>query len=127
MIQEIQFASEPPVEYKGFATLGYSRGFGPPRSVQPHLEPIPRVSQRPFPLRWDREFDPLPSSEESRTIYPAARRDSAFCPPKCRHLAVKIPFDRACSRGTRICWDAIVQKPGDCDAGTRPIHHLDRY
>jgi hypothetical protein len=52
---------------------------------------------------------------------------SAFCPPECRHLAAKIPFDRACSRGTRICRDAIVQKPGDCDAVTRPIHHLDRY
>src|SRR5215831_8230545 len=75
----------------------------------------------------DRGSNPSPSSEESGTNYPAARGGSAFCPPECRHLSVKIPFERACSRGTRMCRDVIVQRPGDCDADTRPIHHLDRY
>src|SRR4051794_20950519 len=60
--------------------------------------------------------NPARSSGESRTNRPAARHGSAFCPAECRHLAANISFERACSRSTRICWYAIVQKRGDCDA-----------
>src|SRR6516162_5694291 len=67
-----------------------------------------------------------PAKSHERTIrLPGAALHSV--PTECRHLAVNTPFDRACSRGTRICWGCDSPKPGDCDAVTRPIYHLDRY